>query len=414
MTVLSPDTVLYRAPELVVEIDASNTASVHHHGRVFVFGKDALALLDAFRDGCSLAEALSALAPRLRGSAAFEEAVACVAQLREAGVLMDSPETGFSGLTFPRGGYDAAYVHLRMLGDTARKRAFIAAIEETVRPDDVVLDLGTGSGILAIAAARAGARHVYAVEPSNFIGMAERAARDNGVGDRITFLRGWSTQLDLPERATVLTTDILGNESLDMRLWETVDDARRRLLAHGARLIPAAVTTYACLVSAPAAFLRQYRPDREHVETWRDAYGIDFSCFVEAADRGVLSAYVEPHEAAAWELLSDPVVVYEIDLASPPAAFDVTRTTVAERGGEVNAFLSFFEARLSPSTTLSTAPWSGSRDSHWFCACWAMPCPLRVHADDRVPFRYEYRSDGRSVLSPAPVPDVAEVPVEAS
>jgi 16S rRNA G966 N2-methylase RsmD len=62
----------------------------------------------------------------------------------------------------------------RMVADRPRTDAFAAAIREVVRPTDVVLDVGTGTGILAMLAARAGARKVYAVDQSD---IADAAAR---------------------------------------------------------------------------------------------------------------------------------------------------------------------------------------------------------------------------------------------
>ena len=62
----------------------------------------------------------------------------------------------------------------RMVGDRPRTDAFAAAIAEVVRPGDAVLDVGTGTGILAMLAAKAGARKVYAVDQSD---IADAAAR---------------------------------------------------------------------------------------------------------------------------------------------------------------------------------------------------------------------------------------------
>ena len=59
-----------------------------------------------------------------------------------------------------------------------------------------MLDIGTGSGVLAIAAARAGARHVYAVEASDIAEVAERVFALNGMKDRITLVTGWSRKID--------------------------------------------------------------------------------------------------------------------------------------------------------------------------------------------------------------------------
>ena len=88
-----------------------------------------------------------------------------------------------------------------MLHDDRRTGDYLAALAEAVRPGDVVLDIGTGSGVLAVAAARAGARRVYAVEASDIAEVAERVFAANGVTDTVTLVPGWSREIELPEPA---------------------------------------------------------------------------------------------------------------------------------------------------------------------------------------------------------------------
>src|SRR4051812_12021176 len=122
---------------------------------------------------------------------------------------------------------DVMQLHLEMLNDRTRTLSFIEAIRETVRPDDIVLDIGTGTGILAATAARAGARHVYAIEAGQIQKVARALFESNGLKDRITLIRGWSTQIELPERADVLISEVIGHEPLAEDVLETTADAIR-------------------------------------------------------------------------------------------------------------------------------------------------------------------------------------------
>lgn len=133
---------------------------------------------------------------------------------------------------------DVMQLHLDMLNDRTRTLSFIEAIRETVRPGDVVLDVGTGTGILAAAAARAGARHVYAIEAGQIHRVARELFASNNLSDRITLVKGWSTQVELPERADVLISEVIGHEPLAEDVLETTWDAVARLVKPDARLVP--------------------------------------------------------------------------------------------------------------------------------------------------------------------------------
>ena len=88
----------------------------------------------------------------------------------------------------PTRGWADPVEHARMLHDDRRTGDYLTALREAVRPGDVVLDLGTGSGVLAVAAARAGARRVYAIEATDIAEVAERVFAANGVQDRVTLI----------------------------------------------------------------------------------------------------------------------------------------------------------------------------------------------------------------------------------
>jgi SAM-dependent methyltransferase len=395
---ISYDAVLARAPELVVELDSANEVRVHHCGAVWTFGHHALALLEAFHQPQSIGEAFQRLKPRLAGERAIREVVTTLEQMVSSGVLAPEAKPGFTELMFPRGNYGLAYAHIRMLDDPMRKNLFLQAVRETVRPGDVVLDLGTGSGILAVAAAQAGAKRVYAVEPSRTVGVAKALAEHNGVAEKITFIQDWSSTLTLPEKANVLTTDIVGNDALDMVIWETLQDARRRLLTPDARLVPSSLRAYVYLAEIPAENVAAHRIVPRHIEEWNARYDMDFAPLLEIDRERVAGFYEPPSTVAGWEQLSEPVALYDVDLAQDARTFRGDVTAIASGDGLVTGAIVYFEAYLSPEVTLCTAPANGDPRSHWFNAGWVFDQPVKVTTGDKIALSYHYEGDGRAWL----------------
>ena len=83
-----------------------------------------------------------------------------------------------------------------------------------------------------------GARHVYAIEEGPIGEVAIRAIEQNGLADRITVVRGRSTEIELPVRGTVLVTETIGNIGLEEGITAWVRDAHERLLTLEAHIIP--------------------------------------------------------------------------------------------------------------------------------------------------------------------------------
>src|SRR5262245_14768649 len=90
--------------------------------------------------------------------------------------------------------------HRHYLADQVRTAAFRQAIEEIVKPGDVVIDMGAGTGILGLLACQAGARRVYSIDSGGVIELARKLCHANGFGDRVIFVKGLSTRVELPEK----------------------------------------------------------------------------------------------------------------------------------------------------------------------------------------------------------------------
>src|SRR5215475_6231320 len=97
-----------------------------------------------------------------------------------------------------------------MIADSLRFPAYSEAIARAVKPGDVAVDIGSGPGVFALLAAKAGARKVYAIDTESVVELGRQFAAANGFSGRIEFLRGDSRQILLPERADVIVSDIRG------------------------------------------------------------------------------------------------------------------------------------------------------------------------------------------------------------
>lgn len=125
-----------------------------------------------------------------------------------------------------------------MMLDSVRLDAYIDALKRYVTADTIVLDIGTGTGIFALVAAKLGAKHVYAIEPEPAIHVAKQIAEDNGFLGKITFIQNFSDQVDLPEKADLLVGDLRGVLPFMHYNIPSYIDARNRLLKPDAIILP--------------------------------------------------------------------------------------------------------------------------------------------------------------------------------
>lgn len=233
-----------------------------------------------------------------------------------------------------------------MIRDRVRTDAYVEALRRGVSEGCTVLDIGTGTGILAMLACRFGARRVYAVEPNEAIHLAREIAAANGYADRITFIQGLSTQLTLPEQVDVVVCDLRGALPLFQMAIPSIADARKRHLAPGGKLIPRRDTLWAAAVEAPEVYRNYTAPWGEH------PYGFDMTAGLQVMlnvwGKGQISPEAFLVEPAAWAELdyhavTEPDVVAEI-------AWRAARPGV---GHGVNVW---FDAELMEGVRFSTAP----------------------------------------------------------
>lgn len=382
-----------RAPEVRATIDSSGVVGASARGAMVRLRSGGLLLLDAFGKPSTVADAVRTLPAA--SARDFIVVTSAIGQLVDAGVLTDADSD--AELPESTDGWDATEMHVRMLRDESRTDAFRRAIEEVVRPGDVVLDIGTGTGVLAAFAARAGARKVYAVEASGIGCLAAENFRRNGLDDRIELVRGWSTQVVLPERADVLVTETIGNEPLGERIVDTVFDAVRRHLVAKPRIIPGRIRVVGTLVDVPTEFAARHLFTNENVARIHERYGLDLSAMREAECRSTTRLCIRHAEARSLRPLGAPFTLADVDLLTQDLVFSAHANAPVTSSGTLRGVLSYFDAELGPTTSFSLAPEQTSDQTSWGYTLWLVP-DREVRTGDSVALRYSY-SDGAARLS---------------
>ncbi len=389
---LSPETRLQLAPGVRTRLDAAGHVLIDApDGTIIDAGPNGFATLSRFARPLSLGAAIEQLENDRDGSTDFVPTMSVINMLIEEGALVP-PDLD----RVPTRGWADPVEHARMLHDDRRTNDYIAALRDAVRPDDIVLDIGTGSGVLAIAAARAGARHVYAVEASDIADVAERVFVANGVEKRVTLIRGWSRQIELPERADVLVAELIGNEPFEEEILETTLDARRRLLKPHARLIPHTLDLVARPLLLPDAEARQRALGRRAVERWRQLYEIDFQPLLDAAFPGPVNNPTEAEVLARWLPVGPAVTLATVELGRyERATVDASAELAVAPTAQVNAVAVTFEAHLHRTIVHTLDPWRWPSSS-WATSVWVLPDATRIAAGDTLTVRYTRRVPGRS------------------
>lgn len=259
-----------------------------------------------------------------------------------------------------------------MISNRVRFEAYARALRQTIRPGDVVIDIGTGTGIFALLAARLGARHVYGIETADVVQLGRECAAASGLADLTTFIQVASTAFEPPEQADVIISDLRGVLPLHGGHLKAILDARRRLLKPGGRLIPLRDTVKTAVISSQALHDQVIGP-------WEgQPLGLDLGPARHLATNRWRSALVEP-----GDLVSDRAEVFSLDysrLESPRAGgtvvLDITRDATA------HGLVVWFDALLADGISLTTAP--GAPRLVYGHAFFPWPQPTAVREGDRV------------------------------
>jgi protein arginine N-methyltransferase 1 len=260
--------------------------------------------------------------------------------------------------------------HRTLVADRVRNAAFHAALERSiVKGETTVADIGAGTGLLGLLAAKLGARRVDLYEAAGVADVARRLLRHNRVRNCNLF-EMHSTEVMEPDRVDLVVCETLGNYALEESIVETLNDARARFLGPGGTIIPAAIRQHMCPVTSERFYAE--------LAAW-DAvgYGLDFA---PAKTMSLNNIYVRTF--AARDLLGDAAAARMWDSLT----FD--RHNKSTRSGEaswtmlepatVYGLALWWAADLAEGVALATGPLDPR--THWEQLYLPVLTPLRVAA----------------------------------
>ncbi len=269
--------------------------------------------------------------------------------------------------------------HFAMVNDEVRNRQFEAALKRAVTPDSVVLDIGAGTGLLSMMAARAGARHVIACEANPALAaLAKDIVRDNGYSDRIRVINKPSLQLDpavdfpRDRRPDVLVAEVFDTMVIGEGALNTFAHACHRLLSPDAVILPRQAVLYGGLV--------------ESERLWREG-GADQAAGFDLSQLNTFRPDTFALEAASFSgrLLADEFPVFTFDLMGKqqtPATVCLDIPIV--KAGICHALVFWIQLQLDDAVTLDSRPafdaeaGRGEYCNHWYQVVQLLTPPVQV------------------------------------
>lgn len=236
------------------------------------------------------------------------------------------------------GNFAGVNIHRAMLADTVRLNAYQKAIQSTVRRGDIVIDAGSGTGILAVMAAQAGAKKVYAIEASEYSRVARQVAADNGFATRIDVIEADFATVELPERARVLVTETFGAWVLAEGAVPDLRTCVARNLELDGVTIPRSFSLYLSpMGKAPSDLMLPFT---------QPLCGVNLSCL-----RG--EAFGRAQQAIVPGAMAGPAVFVA---RFPLLSNDEDLTATVSVPGPCEALCAWFTLEMAPDQHLSTSP----------------------------------------------------------
>ncbi|KAK5987396.1 Protein arginine N-methyltransferase 1 [Cladobotryum mycophilum] len=256
--------------------------------------------------------------------------------------------------------YDHHGIHEEMLKDEVRTRSYMNAIVQNkhIFKDKVVLDVGCGTAILSMFAAKAGAKHVIGVDMSSIIFKAREIVKVNGLSDKITLIQGKMEEVELPfPKVDIIISEWMGYFLLYESMLDTVLYARDTYLNKDGLIFPDKATIF-------FAGIEDGDYKEEKIGFWDNVYGFDYTPLKETALSEPLVDTVD-----LKTVVTDPTSVLTLDLytcTTADLAFTTPFKLSVKRDDFIHALVAWFDIDFTAChkpIRFSTGP--HTKYTHW-------------------------------------------------
>ena len=252
--------------------------------------------------------------------------------------------------------------------------------------DKVVLDVGTGTGILAFFAMQAGAKRVYAVEASDSADIAAQLAVANGYKDSVIIVKGKIEEISLPEKVDIIVSEPIGFLLVHERMLESYAVARQRFLKPGGLMMP----TTGSIMLAPITDDALHKEQLNKIAFWanNNFYGIDLTPAMHGAQSEYFTQPVVGYFSAA-SIISSHRTCHTIDFSVVQPrelhAFTINFSFKIDQTAIMHGIGGWFDINFLGSqehVVLSTAP--DCPGTHWYQCRLLLKDPIAVNKGQTV------------------------------
>lgn len=279
--------------------------------------------------------------------------------------------------------YNSPSVQAEMLYDVNRTRAFEKAIKKTVKNKDV-LEIGTGTGILALFAANFGARSVIATESADeTFKTAQETIRNNNLQNKISLIQYKNKPLKFNHKFDVIISECLGHFAFDENMVSTVAQYKKHLNKNGI-FLPRKIFLYTTLVENSNFY-------KKNIDYWKNkAYTFNFSAMKKMASERIYIQTFKPKQ-----IFSTIAKILDYDLKDKvPYSLKGTKKIEITKTGIVHGIAGWFSAELADNVEINTSPFL--KPTHWEQCFLPFEKPVKIKKGETLEIKIIVQSNEKS------------------